>query len=420
VSAGAGTATPAPPATPAPRVDRLGGRDRRLDGLRALAALAVILTHAGDWTDSVTGPHALWIQELNVGVDVFFVISAVLLYAPFVASHLDGRPHPNLRTYAIRRITRIYPAYWVALVIILPLSPIFGLHGAWQWFSVPLLVHTYKLAGIASNAGLRQSWTLVIEISFYIFLPFYAFGVRRLGRAIGALRAELIAAIALFVAGPVFDLLSTRESPVQMPTAFKVLPPTLGVFAAGMLLAIAKQAMARRAVAPSWWRLVSASPIPWFVVAAVAYTAICHGLGISPTGHPPITLRQQFAELLLQTLVAICVVAPAVIVPADRRSWSLRVVASRPLAYIGMLSYGIYLWHYAVIEWLVRRLGCNPAGLTSCPASVHWSFVKVTVAAIPLSIAAGALSWYLVERPMIRFAHRYRRADLHHADRVPR
>ena len=99
------TATP----DPTVRVDRVGGRDRRLDGLRALAAIAVILTHVGDWTDSVTGPHASWIQELNVGVDVFFVISAVLLYAPFVARHLDGRPHPGLGTYTIRRFLRIYP-----------------------------------------------------------------------------------------------------------------------------------------------------------------------------------------------------------------------------------------------------------------------------------------------------------------------
>jgi peptidoglycan/LPS O-acetylase OafA/YrhL len=74
-----------------------------------------------------------------------------------------------------------------------------------------------------------------------------------------------------------------------------------------------------------------------------------------------------------------------------------------------MVSYGIYLWHYAVIEWLVRRAGCDPTGLLSCPPTVHWSFVKVGLAAVPLSVAAGALSWYLIERPMIRLTHRYTR-----------
>jgi peptidoglycan/LPS O-acetylase OafA/YrhL len=129
-------------------------------------------------------------------------------------------------------------------------------------------------------------------------------------------------------------------------------------------------------------------------------------LGIVPSQVVLITAHQQWLQHLLQTAVATCVVAPAVFVPVDR-SWSLRAIGSRPLAYIGKLSYGIYLWHYAVIEWLVRRLGCNPAGLRACPATVHWSFVKVSLAAVPLSVAAGALSWYLVERPAIRIAHRY-------------
>jgi peptidoglycan/LPS O-acetylase OafA/YrhL len=398
------TATPAP----AVRVDRVGGRDRRLDGLRALAAIAVILTHVGDWTDSVTGARASWIQELNVGVDVFFVISAVLLYAPFVAAHLDGRPHPDLRTYTTRRVTRIYPAYWVALAVIIPLSPIFAIRGTWQTFSVPLLIHTYRPAGLLSDAGLRQSWTLVIEVSFYAFLPVYAFCIRELGRRAGALRAEIVGAVALLIAGPIFFLLSTKEAAIQLPYVLRVLPPTLGIFATGMLIVIAREAVARANEPPSWWRVLGASAGPWFAAAAVAYWVLCDRVGIRPLQAINITLHQQFAQHLLQTAIAACIVAPAVIVPVNR-SWTLRAIGSRPLAFVGMVSYGIYLWHYAVIEWLVRRSGCDPTRLVPCPASVHWSFVKVSLAAIPLSIAVGALSWYLIERPMIRLTHRYTR-----------
>ncbi len=396
----------APPT--APRVDFVRTRDRRLDGLRALAAIAVIFTHVGDWTDAVTGPAASYIQELNVGVDVFFVISAVLLYGPFVAAHLDGRPHPNLRTYVVRRFTRIYPAYWVALAIILPISPIFGIRGKWQWFSAPLLLHTYRLQGIGSNIGLRQAWTLVVEVSFYAFLPFYAAAIRRLGRAIGATRAEIAGVLALIVLGPVFELLAMRSSPIHLTTPFKVLPPSLGIFGGGMLIVILRELVARRDEPPQWWRLLGASALPWFAIAAFAYWYLCDKIGIDPTAAFGITAHQQFEQHLLQTLVAVCVVAPAVIVPHGR-SWSLNVIASRPLAFVGMVSYGIYLWHYAVIEWLVRRLGCNPASLRVCPASLQWSFVKVLAAAIPLSILVGAVSWYAVERPMIRIAHRYRR-----------
>ena len=400
------TATPGGQTVRVDRVDRVDGRDRRLDGLRALAALAVIVTHVGDWTDSVTGPFGTWVQDLNVGVDVFFVISAVLLYAPFVATHLDGRPHPALRTYANRRILRIFPAYWVALLVILPISPIYGLRGAWQWFSVPLLVYTYRAAGLFANAGLRQGWTLVIEVSFYAFLPLYALCIRGFGRRVGALRAEVVGAVALFIAGPTCFWFASRGEAFQIPQLLRVLFPSLGIFAAGMLIVIAREAVARMPEPPRWWEILGTSAVPWYIAALLAYWVICEKVGISPTMAELITARQQWVQHLLQTVVAACVVAPAVIVPA-RRSWSLRMIGSRPLAFVGMISYGIYLWHYAVIEWLVRRFGCDPTALRPCPASVNWSFVKVSLAAVPLSIAAGALSWYLVERPTIRIAHRY-------------
>jgi peptidoglycan/LPS O-acetylase OafA/YrhL len=400
------TATTTPDAV---RVDRLAGRDRRLDGLRALAAIAVILTHVGDWSDAVHGRYASWIQNLNVGVDVFFMISALLLYAPFVARHLDGRPHPSLGTYTVRRILRIYPAYWVALIVILPLSPIFGLRGTWQWVSVPLLFYTYRVAGaLAANAGLRQAWTLVIEVSFYAFLPLYAWCIRALGRGVGALRAEVGGAVALVVGGPILFHFSSPGATFTLPYFLRVLPPLLGIFGAGMLIVIAREAVARMPEPPRWWNVLGASAVPWFTVAAVSYWILCKHLGIDPARAVFITATQQWNQHLVETIVAACIVAPAVFVPAGR-SWSLSVIGSRPLAYIGMLSYGIYLWHYAVIEWLVRRIGCNPAVLNVCPSTVHWSFVKVSLAAIPLSIAAGAASWYLVERPAIRIAHRYGR-----------
>jgi peptidoglycan/LPS O-acetylase OafA/YrhL len=399
------TAIPSPSAT----VDRLRGRDRTLDGLRALAAIAVIFTHAGDWTDSVTGPHALWIQELNVGVDVFFVISAVLLYAPFVRAHLDGRSPPGARDYAFRRITRIYPAYWAALLVILPLSPIFGLNGRWQWFSVPLLIHTYQPAGLLSSAGLRQSWTLVVEISFYAFLPFYAAAVRALGARVGALRAEVTLAVVLLVVGPACFWLSTSSAGVQLPYVLRILPPHLGIFAAGMLIVIAREAVARAPHEITWWRVAGTSAVPWFAVALLMYWIVCAHLGLDARVGVDITARQQLAQLLLETVLATCVVAPAVVVTAQR-SRTLRIIGCGPLAFTGMVSYGVYLWHYAVIEWLVRRMGCHPGAFVSCPPSVHWSFVKVGLAAIPLSIAAGAASWYLVERPCIRLTHRSARS----------
>ncbi len=95
------------------------GRHSPLDGLRAVAAVAVLLTHAAIYSGlaSAGGDTARYAQRLEVGVAVFFVISGFVLYRPFVSARLDGRPLPLLGRFAGRRALRIVPAYWLALTV---------------------------------------------------------------------------------------------------------------------------------------------------------------------------------------------------------------------------------------------------------------------------------------------------------------
>ena len=76
--------------------------------------------HAGTFT-GLTGPGGsaagAWVRHLNVGVSVFFVLSALLLYRPFVVAHLRDEPGPRLLPYLARRAVRIFPAYWAALFV---------------------------------------------------------------------------------------------------------------------------------------------------------------------------------------------------------------------------------------------------------------------------------------------------------------
>src|SRR5919199_254708 len=90
------------------------------DGLRAVAALAVLCFHAAYFagigvTDSPLRPYA---GRLEVGVSVFFVISGFLLYRPFVRARLESEPAPHAGAYAWRRFLRIVPGYWVALTVV--------------------------------------------------------------------------------------------------------------------------------------------------------------------------------------------------------------------------------------------------------------------------------------------------------------
>src|SRR6476661_10432506 len=92
-----------------------------LDSLRAIAALAVLATHAAVFAGletsggTTTGQYA---ARLDAGVAVFFVISGCLLYRPFARARLTGAQTPATGPYAWRRFLRIFPAYWVALILI--------------------------------------------------------------------------------------------------------------------------------------------------------------------------------------------------------------------------------------------------------------------------------------------------------------
>ena len=95
------------------------GRHPPIDGLRAFAAIAVLLTHVSIYSGLVAagGDAARYAQRLEVGVAIFFVISGFVLYRPFLQARLDARELPRVGRYAGRRALRIVPAYWLALTV---------------------------------------------------------------------------------------------------------------------------------------------------------------------------------------------------------------------------------------------------------------------------------------------------------------
>src|SRR6185312_15424887 len=101
--------------TPAP-----AGRVPGLDGLRGLAALAVVVLHVWMYTEANTPGHPVFVDavlgELRVAVGLFFVLSGFLLARPWIAAARGERALPDLRRFALKRLARIGPAYWVALV----------------------------------------------------------------------------------------------------------------------------------------------------------------------------------------------------------------------------------------------------------------------------------------------------------------
>src|SRR5437763_13055183 len=96
------------------------GRFPLFDSLRAIAALAVVTTHAAFFSGALNSHIPILRQvaaRLDVGVTVFFFISAFLLYRPFAWAALREEPAPEVLPYAWRRVLRIVPAYWLALTV---------------------------------------------------------------------------------------------------------------------------------------------------------------------------------------------------------------------------------------------------------------------------------------------------------------
>jgi peptidoglycan/LPS O-acetylase OafA/YrhL len=150
-----------------------------LDGLRAVAAGAVLLTHVSGLTGyTLTGTPVSWaLSRGDVGVPVFFMLSGLLLYRRWAEAALTGAPTGPLGTYLRRRALRILPAYWAVVLIALPwLSTSSARHG-WPWVQYLLLIQNYDAnpwwTGTGAT-GLSQMWSLAVEVSFYLVLPLVA------------------------------------------------------------------------------------------------------------------------------------------------------------------------------------------------------------------------------------------------------
>ncbi len=342
-----------------------------VDALRAIAALSIVAYHLafllGGFELAGVGR---WLARLNVGVPLFFAISGFLLYRPWVRARLAGDPAPSTRTYAVRRALRILPAYWVALTLI---ALLVGRSSVFDWPDAA--VYYGLLQGYDAErftGGIGPAWTLTIEIAFYALLPLLALGMRRVP---GGLRGELAMLAGLVAVSVVFKVavlaLVDHDAPSYL-VLLAAFPAQLDMFAAGMALAALSAAGLGRA--GGWW----------WLVALAAFLVL--GLW-TPDADAPRVL----GEHALQTIVAAALLAPAVLGEGD--GGVRGVLAWRPLAWVGLVSYGVYLWHLDTLRELVD------AGL---PAGA------VIVAGTALSIALGAASWYALERFAQRLGHRRR------------
>ncbi len=385
------------------------------DGLRAIAAVSVLLLHTA-WVSGFTLRSSLgaYTSRLEIGVSVFFLISGFLLYRPFAVSHLAGAPAPNTRRFFERRLLRIVPAYWLALTVLTYGFGVVSVGAGWQGVAAHYLFLQIYFPSEVFN-GITQAWSLCTEMSFYLFLPVYAalVGLRRRS-AHRQLVRELAGLGVLYAVSFGFrywvlhlPLITVRNGkfvaicapncathPALATMMIDWLPANFDLFALGMLLAIVSAWYVQRDSEPGWFghRLV-----PWvsWACAAVVFVWVSHVV----TDHSIlyfVTPRVNLERQALYGLFAFFLLLPAVFGPQDR-SLIRRLLRSWPMASVGVISYGIYLWHLDLIteflDWTGGKHGQEP-------------FWLLALAVLGLAIAFASTSYFVVERPILHYKDR--------------
>jgi peptidoglycan/LPS O-acetylase OafA/YrhL len=365
------------------------------DALRGLAVLAVVAFHVSSITGNIgLGVSGRLAEVLGAqAVALFYVISAFLLYRPYVAARVAGRPRPSAWRFARRRVRRIVPAYWTALTVLAIYPGIVGVFSGsfWRYYGF-LQLYSHETLG----RGIPVAWTLCVEVSFYALLPLWALLAARLPWW----RGELAALAVVAAAGVAVQLAAARLTVSDLWAA--ALPGQLPWLATGMALAVAS------VLAPPWLEraVAPASGRCWLV----ALGALAGLMALVPDGGlaglvaalgTPQSLHRTAVKLALSLVLCAALTLP-VVFGSGGGGLPRRVLRLRPVAWIGTLSYSLYLYHLTIAELLGLRadpLHFSQGGLGLAAKIDQGATPVLLLATLAVTIPVAALSYRFVERP---------------------
>jgi peptidoglycan/LPS O-acetylase OafA/YrhL len=371
------------------------------DGLRAIAATLVIAYHVSLAEGlSRVGILAPLASALKGGVTVFFVISGFLIYLPYARAIRDREDLPDWRTYARRRVVRILPGYWFALTI-LAFAALAGSVFTADWWRYYGLTQIYSLNTLFTGVGV--AWSLCVEVTFYLALPLFArwmaAAVRRQGVRNGP-RSQLTIVGAIAVASVALRGVVCHSLIAPVPNGGAIfetaLPGALDWFAIGIALAVIASTWETN---PGRFRPMRWLSYNWSLSWAMAGLVFTAGAW-EQRGDLFLPLYGVFTHVALG-LASAFLVLPAI--TRESRTRAARILSAPFLAWLGMISYGIYLWHDSVVRVIHGSFTPDP----SHPGGIG-SAVVLFLATVAGAVLLGAASWYLVERPAQRLARRVR------------
>ncbi|QHN27973.1 acyltransferase family protein [Gordonia pseudamarae] len=377
----------------------------QLEGMRAVAAIAVLTTHVSFQTGAVnTAVIGPILGRLDLAVALFFGLSGFLLWRPWAQAARTGVqspgepgrppsrgarsiPRPDIGRYFRHRIVRIWPAYVVVVVLVLTLLP--DAKGADLTVWLANLTLTQVFVALSLTAGLTQMWSLSVEVAFYLLLPLIGLALVRLRGDLARLRVPVILAVGVLSLGWAWFA-------ATLPLADGVEPKNwvfghLPWFVAGLVLAEIAATTDVAGHHPRWLRITVAPSANRPLMAAVfvvAYALACTPLA-GPTGLGELTHLQFATKMVLGAIVGYALLAPLVCAPGP-----FRFLDSPVMQALGRWSYGIFIWHLAVLAVVFPLFGIVP---------FNGDMPLVLALTVALTIGVSAASYTFIEDPARRW-----------------
>lgn len=358
-----------------------------LEGYRGLAAVGIVVFHAyqfarGNASASYAYPHTVWqhiLRNLDGLVSMFLILSGFLLYLPLAANVLAGR-RGVVRVFLLRRAARILPLYWVATAVVWSAR-----NPAWPGDWRDLVEHLSFTQVFDSKRifyTIGPAWSLSVEVWFYLFLALTYVGFNRVAGRVTNRRAR----IGLLLVPPVFLVaislgwqcwaLATDQPATRWAVWFNPVARA-DMVGVGMLVAVL------------FTLRTSRTPMTRVVLIPLRLAAL--GLLVVGCAIRTDAADRSVAFNLLSTVAFGLLIASSVFDDA-RHAWR-RVLAGPRLAWLGLVSYSLYLWHEPVLLWLDDNIGLNHA---------QRFFPLTALILVAASLPVAWLSFRIIERPLGR------------------
>ena len=357
------------PQAPAPTLTTpLLGYRPSLDGLRAVAVLAVM-----SWHYVLPG-----VKGGFLGVDIFFVLSGFLI-TRLLIEEWELTRGIHLGRFYLRRMLRLFPALFLLLLLTLPIVP-----RIWTYASLLYVTNWGILAGKLNSCAIMQLWSLSVEEQFYLVWPpllLLLLALRTPRRIIGVVVALLAAASAAFKIAGWHSIDDWSRFYFGSDARADEL-----LIGCGLALLMSWSTVPQRA----WFR----SAVQWATVPAILWLGY---LIVASAVYWRLLYQQAgltLAALATCVLILQCLIAP---VPGVRS-----FLAWRPMVAIGRMSYGLYLWH-SPVAWVTDARHYEWVPALSRPVQF---LVRVA-----LTFAIAGSSYRFLERPLLRLKHRFSPAE---------